>query len=122
MASPFVWHELLTPDPEAARTFYAALFGWEVADGGFVVGGRRVAGVRASKIHPHWAPFAQVADPEAAAARCVAAGGRVAGRPSDPPGIVLLDARGVPTVATAHDGADLFAWHALESSDVAASA
>ncbi len=28
----FVWHDLMTPDPAAARAFYAALLGWEVRE------------------------------------------------------------------------------------------
>ena len=121
MSSPFVWHELLTSDPVAASAFYAALFGWTVDGPTFLVDGGRVAGARASKIPPHWAPFVQVHDPEASALAAVAAGGRVAGRPSQPAGIVLLE-RGNPTVATAESGVDVFAWHILESTDPAASA
>src|SRR5262245_39297283 len=122
MASPFVWHELLTSDAQAALSFYSALFGWSVVDDTLVVGGRALAGVRMVKLAPHWAPFVRVADPEAAARACAAAGGRVAGRPSTPAGVVLVDPRGVPTVVTSHDGADLFAWHILESTDVTATA
>jgi hypothetical protein len=122
MPSPFVWHELLTSHPDAAQAFYAALFGWEPVDSGFAIGGRRVLGVRKAGIHPHWAPFVRVDDPEGSAAAAVAAGGRVAGRPSLPPGIVLLDPRGVPTVVIAADGADVFAWHVLASTDTGASA
>jgi predicted enzyme related to lactoylglutathione lyase len=120
--SPFVWHELLTTDPPAALAFYTALFGWASQDGALVAGGRKVAGVRASKIPPHWAPFVHVADPEAAAVRGVAGGGRIAGRPTAPPGVVLVDPRGVPTVLCAQPGDDVFTWHILESTDVAGSA
>ncbi len=121
MPSPFIWHELLTSDAAAARTFYHQLLGWELAGEGFAVDGLRVAGVRNSKIVPHWAPFVRVADPEACARAVASAGGRVAGRPESPPGIVLLDPRGVPTVASAAEGRDLFVWHILESTDVSAS-
>src|SRR5438045_5138692 len=106
--SAFVWHELLTSDPDGALAFYSALFGWAVDGRTLVVGGQPVAGIRAAKLAPHWAPFVRVADPEAAAAACTAAGGRIAGRPEKPPGVVLVDARGVPTVATTHAGRDLF--------------
>src|SRR5262245_6712745 len=90
MTSPFVWHELLTSDPAAAIGFYTSLFGWEPADGGLAVAGRRAVGVRASKLHPHFAPFVRVDDVEAAVAAAAKAGGRVAGRPSAPEGAVLL--------------------------------
>ncbi len=26
--TPFVWHELLSSDPEGAKALYTALFGW----------------------------------------------------------------------------------------------
>lgn len=126
MPSPFVWHELLTTDPVAASIFYSQLFGWEVVDGGFAINGARVAGVRASTIHAHWAPFVRVPDPEGSALAAVAAGGSIAGSSSSPVGIVLLD-RGVPTVVTTSRGrllgdGGLFAWHIRESRDVAAAA
>eukprot|EP01032_Pedospumella_encystans_P003105 gene3105-3660_t len=29
MHGTFIWHELMTPDPAAAKAFYGALLGWE---------------------------------------------------------------------------------------------
>jgi uncharacterized protein len=121
MASPFVWHELLTSDPEAATAFYSSVFGWTATAGGLASSGRASAGVRASKLHPHWAPFVRVPDPEASAEAALRAGGRIAGRPSSPAGIVLVDPRDVPTVVTSAEGNDPFVWHILESTDVEAS-
>jgi predicted enzyme related to lactoylglutathione lyase len=123
MTSPFVWHELLTSDAAGAIAFYTNLFGWTEEGGALVVNGARALGVRKGPAHraPHWAPFIRVEDVEAAVRAGVAAGGRVAGDPSAPPGKVLVDARGVATVVTAHRGDDGFAWHILESTDVAAS-
>jgi predicted enzyme related to lactoylglutathione lyase len=122
MPSPFVWHELLTSDRKAAIAFYTSLFGWQFIGESFVVDGERVAGVRETSLHPHWAPFVAVKDPDHSARAAAGAGGRVAGQPSSPSGIVLIDPHGVPTVVTAHQGKDLFAWHILESSDVHTSA
>lgn len=31
-ARVFVWHDLITPQPEISRTFYQSLFGWEMAE------------------------------------------------------------------------------------------
>lgn len=123
MTSPFVWHELLTSDAAGALAFYTRLFGWKDDAGALLVNGARALGVRKGPPHrsPHWAPFVRVADVEAAVRAGVAGGGRVAGDPSAPPGKVLVDARGVATVVTAHQGNDPFAWHILESTDVSAS-
>jgi predicted enzyme related to lactoylglutathione lyase len=118
MSSPFVWHELLTSDRKSAVDFYTSLFGWEFADGAFVVKGERVGGVRETSLPPHWAPFVEVKDPDESAHAAGLAGGRIAGKPSSPPGIVVVDSHGVPTVVTSHHGTDLFAWHILESRDV----
>ena len=27
----FIWYELMTPDPDAAKTFYDAVIGWDIA-------------------------------------------------------------------------------------------
>ena len=32
MHGTFIWHELMTPDPAAAKAFYGALLGWEPTD------------------------------------------------------------------------------------------
>ena len=49
----FIWYELMTPDPEAAKAFYARVVGWEAEDLGgphsgyslLKAGGVGVAGV-----------------------------------------------------------------------------
>ncbi len=45
----FVWHELLTPDTQAAGKFYEALFGWDIEyDGLYAVisnNGKQIAGI-----------------------------------------------------------------------------
>jgi hypothetical protein len=52
--SPFIWHELVTPDQEKSGTFFSQLFGWtrkEVDAGTFGIytlfqkGGQDVAGM-----------------------------------------------------------------------------
>ena len=32
LTGKFVWHDLVTEDPEACRRFYGALLGWEFQD------------------------------------------------------------------------------------------
>ncbi|MEM7139173.1 MAG: VOC family protein [Myxococcota bacterium] len=47
----FVWHNLITTEPESARTFYGSLFGWEfdaIGDGAYTevtYGGRSIGGI-----------------------------------------------------------------------------
>src|SRR5262245_41658427 len=63
----FVWHDLTTPDPAAAKTFYTALFGWEYTETTALgraytvarLGGKPVAGIHApnperGKTVAHW--------------------------------------------------------------------
>ena len=138
--SLFVWHDLMTPDPDAAVAFYTALFGWttEVMDMGemgdytmFVNGGAQHAGVvhlDADAGHPpHWIGYLAVDDVNGAAAKTGARGGRVLVEPFDIPGVgrtaVLADPTGA--VFSPFRGSDAgemppsgpqagaFAWHEL---------
>jgi len=88
----FVWHDLLTDDPAAARRFYAGLFGWGfektshpqggeytliLRDGRYVGGMVRVdepAGIEYSR----WLPYVSVADVDAAVRYTESAGGSAA--------------------------------------------
>lgn len=85
----FVYHDLMTPDPAAARAFYAALLGWRctprdvggteytdvaVADRAF---GGMIALDPAHGVPPHWTGYVAVDDVAAAVARVRAAGGTV---------------------------------------------
>jgi predicted enzyme related to lactoylglutathione lyase len=84
------WVDALRPDPQAAATFWAELFGWELAerlgsDAGprYYVGrmqGSEVAGVGsapAADVTPHWKTYVRVDDVEATTAAAVQAGGRL---------------------------------------------
>lgn len=84
-----VWNELVTPDLEAAKAFYSAVFGvgWgaeEMPSGEayalLEVDGRTVGGALAPMpgmegLPPHWGVYFEVADVEAARARAVELGG-----------------------------------------------
>src|SRR5690606_27005213 len=85
-------------DPDAARRFYAALFGWDYDDrtedgGGFWMARRYGANVaaiyereeqeRAHDLPPHWNNYVSVVDADAAAARAVELGGAVFDGPFD---------------------------------------
>jgi len=112
------WYELMTPDPEKARAFYTALFGWTVTispmptvSGGkyteFHNGKSAAAGMMPTppellgKVPPHWLPYIAVEDCDATARAWAAAGGRAEVPPTDIPGI------GRFAVLTAPDGATL---------------
>lgn len=91
-----VWTDVRTPDPDAGRAFYAAVFGYryEAMEGapadytvinfdgarnGETVGG--IGGMMNSSegAPPHWLPYFIVADADAAAASATAAGGTLRG-------------------------------------------
>lgn len=90
------WVELLTRDPAAAESFYAAVFGWKgetTADGTaytmFELEGREVAGMMMmpEEVPPeapaHWATYFAVTDCEAVAKRADELGGTVLHLPTE---------------------------------------
>ncbi|MFD9129834.1 VOC family protein [Kitasatospora sp. NPDC059571] len=109
--APFrlAWTELHTPDPAAARRFYRAVFAWQQYDlraeregctvlrpaGGTPEDGHGAivqlpAAEAAAGVRPHWLPYFEVLDAEAAADRAVRLGGAVR-QPARPvPGLGLL--------------------------------
>jgi len=95
------WNELNTTDWQAARAFYAELFGWEDAgshDMGPEMGVYAMFGMRgaayggmsdcATAMHlpPHWLPYAQVPDLDGALGRITAKGGQILNGPMEVPG------------------------------------
>jgi predicted enzyme related to lactoylglutathione lyase len=128
-AGEFAWVELATTDHEAAFAFYHQLFGWEAMqrvdmgpNGVYLVFG--AGGVQRGGIYtlqqkqasgPHWLPYAEVVDTDAAAASASAAGARIVAGPMDVPGggrmAQLLDPSGV-----------LFAIHTAPKAAAAAAA
>jgi uncharacterized protein len=94
------WNELNTRDPEAAKRFYGAVFGWEfeeeeapggmtynvaALDGARVAGMADVAGRIPDEIPAHWMTYFSVEDSEAAVERVAAGGGQVMFGPVDIP-------------------------------------
>lgn len=81
----FSWVELVTGDADAAKRFYADLFGWTYedreADGDVytfaMVGDDRVAGLFGADQPPHWNSFVTVDSVDDAVERVEAADGRV---------------------------------------------
>jgi len=101
-ASHFVWYELMTADPPAAIDFYTQVVGWRAQDSGMpdmaytlmLAGDAPVAGVarmppglQAIGAPPCWSGYVAVDDADAAAARVLAAGGKVLRPAEDIPGV-----------------------------------
>lgn len=114
----FSWVELATRDADAAKAFYAELFGWDYDDrpigGGAVYSMARlqdrwVGALYASEqAAPHWNCYVTVGSAEDAAAACAQAGGTVAAEPFD----VLTSGR--MTVVEDPTGAALCLWEPRE--------
>ena len=142
----FGWVDLMTTDVEAARAFYAGLFGWESEElpvgpdysyTQFRKGGALVAGMgpmppgSPEGVPPVWASYVLVDDADAVVAAASAAGGTVVMPPmdimdsgrqamlADPSGAVV----GLWQPGT-HHGADLFnapgslTWNELQTRDL----
>lgn len=98
MADTFLWYELITPDPAAARTFYSAVMGWTLSDespsgmpytivsaGAHGVGG--IAPLPGGEARPGWFGYIGVDDTDASARRIAEAGGRILRAPDDIPAV-----------------------------------
>ncbi|HEY9286202.1 MAG TPA: VOC family protein [Pyrinomonadaceae bacterium] len=109
----FCWNELATSDAEAAKKFYAALFGWEYKSGdiggaayneimahGRPVGGIHQMGAEFGGGPPHWMPYVAVDDVDAAAERAAELGGKVCVPPTDIPTVGRFSVINDPTGAT----------------------
>ena len=90
----FSWVDLATSDPDGAKAFYGALFGWEAEDtdagGGMTytmlrLGGHDVAGLSAAGPDrpTAWSSYVTVDDADAVARRVADAGGQVVAPPFD---------------------------------------
>ena len=109
------WADLSSPDPEASRAFYGALFGWtgepspEPEARGytvFMLGDAAVAGLGPTfgDMPPFWSTYVTVADADGATAAAAAAGGQVLMGAMD-----VLDAGRMAVIADP-SGAALSLW------------
>jgi predicted enzyme related to lactoylglutathione lyase len=124
----FSWVELATTDPDGAKQFYGALFGWEAEDnpipeeaGGGVytmlgLRGETVAALyeqrqdqREAGIPPNWFSYVTVADADAAADRARELGGAVHAGPFD------VMTQGRMAVVADPTGAMFGVWQARDS-------
>ena len=97
LTGKFVWHDLVTDDPDGARRFYAGLLGWEFEQtthphGGdytlirrddHYVGGMVRVEDPAGTDYSRWLPYLSVADVDAAVRFTESAGGSAAVGPLD---------------------------------------
>lgn len=140
----FVWHELMTTDPEAAIEFYTKVIGWRVTRfdqdpsyrmwtmGGPPMGGLMLLPEDARRMGapPHWLPYLLVPDVGIVTRQAMALGARTYVEPRDIPSVgrfaVLADPQGavfaVYTPAGEERGSDEtplgdFSWHELATTD-----
>jgi uncharacterized protein len=108
----FIWYELITPDPEAAKSFYEHVVGWTVEDDGtgypHLKAGQDYAGgmlaltdeMRAHGARPVWLGYVGVDDVDSTVEAAVSDGGRVLMAARDMPNVgrfaLLADPDGAP--------------------------
>jgi predicted enzyme related to lactoylglutathione lyase len=145
MANGFIWHELMTDDPEAARAFYGKVVGWETR--GFEgqqdyllleANGRGIGGImatppdaKAAGARPSWFGYIGVDDLDTAldgvrtgggtvhkGAMDIAGAGRIA-MVTDPQGaaIMLIQPEGEEQPPAEPMAIAHVGWHELHSSD-----
>jgi hypothetical protein len=124
----FCWIELHTSDQNAAKTFYAALFGWEPHDNPmgpndfyteFKLQGREAAAActlrpehRAQGVPPHWAIYIAVENADAATAKAGQLGGKILA-----PAFDVMDA-GRMAIIQDPTGAQFCVWQANKNTGI----
>ena len=112
----FIWYELVTPDPEGAKSFYDAVVGWNIGPDIPALGGYRMIGrsdgkaaggvlpltdeMREHGARPIWLGYLCVDDVDEAVVRIVSAGGRALMAAFDIPDVgrvaLVSDPQGAP--------------------------
>jgi len=108
--SPFVWHELMVPNPSSAPSFYKSITGWNTqpfqSDYTLWVYGESPIGglaeltkeLASTGVPPHWLDYVGVEDVDATTRRAEELGGHVTVPPTEIPDVgrfaVLLDPQG----------------------------
>ena len=142
----FVWHDLMTSDPQAAVAFYCGVVGWKSQVWGqgvdytmFVAPSGPVGGVmtlpeeaRTMGATPHWLTYIGTPDCDATCARAAELGGRVLKAPGDIPTVgrfaILLDPFGAAfavftplagaPAGAGEPGLGEFSWHELATREL----
>ena len=140
----FVWHELMTTDPQAAKAFYTAVIGWGTKEwdgpqpytmwtwGESQMGGLIELPKEAQDmgVRPYWLAYIGTPDVDATVARATELGATTLMPPKDIPTIgrfaILQDPQGASFAAFTPMGEDRpekppglgdFSWHELATSD-----
>lgn len=133
----FVWHELMTTDPQAAGAFYSKILRWKTQPSGvpdytlWVSGKTMHGGLMAQPetgAPPSWLVYIGTPDVDGTAAAAERLGGKVLKTPADIPNVgrfaVLADPQGAafaiftPGAAPAEGApSSEFTWHELATSD-----
>jgi predicted enzyme related to lactoylglutathione lyase len=119
----FVWHELMTTDPEGAKAFYSNVVGWTTedipmpgmtytlgkADGVQVVGMMPIPpDAAAMNIPPNWTGYIAVDDVDASVAQVESLGGKIFKAPMDIPNVgrfaIVTDPQGAVFALFKGDG------------------
>ena len=143
MHGQFVWYELLTPDPDAAKKFYSSITGWgtQPFDKDYTMwttGGNPFAGLyrlgpemRQQGVPPNWMPYVESSNVDETIRLATSLGGTVTVPASDIPNVgrfaVLQDPQGATFgvyktsgPSTSWDGTPVlgrFSWHELMTTD-----
>ena len=109
MQNPFIWHDLMTTDVEAAKTFYGKVVGWTYQDQGpdyqvTLTENHGTGGIMAMPDHlkgmpPFWSGYIYCPDVDATAARVTSLGGMVKREPFDVSGMLRMAVVADPTGA-----------------------
>jgi hypothetical protein len=120
----FSWNELMTTDIEAAKRFYAELFGWRfelmnnledvdyhvISVGETPIGGIMGMPPETGDMPPAWGSYVTVDDVDAVAAQAKQLGGQVIVEPRDIPEVgrfcVILDPQGAMISAASYTPCD----------------
>ena len=142
----FIWHELVTTDPDAASEFYSKVLPWKTQDSGmpsytlWMAGKTQVGGLTGlpdgaeAGSPPHWIVYVATPDVDATVAEAERLGGKVVKGPTDIPNMgrfaVLADPQGAtfavytppgpPPEGGTAPGPGEFNWHELATTDYAA--
>ncbi|MDB6045197.1 MAG: hypothetical protein JWM63_3748 [Gammaproteobacteria bacterium] len=142
----FIWHELMTTDPDAAGAFYSKVVPWKTQPSGmpsytlWMAGKTQIGGLMAlpdgedAGTPPHWIVYIATPDVDATVAEAERLGGKVLKSASDIPNTgrfaVLADPQGAafavytPASAAQETGSagspGEFTWHELATTDYAA--
>ena len=144
----FIWHELVTTDPDAAADFYSKVVPWKTQDSGmpsytlWMAGKTQIGGLTGlpesaeAGTPPHWIVYIATPDVDATVADAERLGGKVVKEPADIPNMgrfaVLTDPQGATFAvytppapppegsAGAKPGDGEFTWHELATTDFGA--